>query len=318
MRVSTHLRENRAMVSKMVITELARAHPQFSAETGLLTRTLIGALSQTIEAADPDVVVQWAIMARAAQPTALISAAVSVACATVANAGSVGVAVEPAVLVLLELTKARVAEVLHAPEDRSQSVERGVIDSMLGMLRMRDEATCEHSQATGVWSRRLALALGLSYATTEFVERAGVLHDIGKIGTPDAILFKQGSLTSEEWVLMRQHAAFGADILSEIPTLARYAPVVRAHHERIDGTGYPYGLRGNEIVFEARVVAVADAFHAMISDRPYRPAMSTGQAMSVLRAGRNTHWDAAIVDAMVVIVANARTQAAGIDTSTLR
>ncbi len=98
---------------------------------------------------------------------------------------------------------------------------------------------------------------------------------------------------------MRQHAAFGGEILAQIPSLAQYAPIVRAHHERVDGSGYPDGFAGDLIPFEARVVAVADAFHAMVSDRPYRRAFSYGAAITLLGQGRGTQWDAEVVDAMV-------------------
>ncbi len=177
-----------------------------------------------------------------------------------------------------------------------------MIDTVLTMLKARDEATCAHSHATGAWCRRLAQAMGLSAGTTDIVVKAGVLHDIGKIGTPDAILFKAGPLDAGEWAIMQKHAEFGADILAELPALAAYAPIVRAHHERWDGKGYPNRLAGEEIPFEARVVAVADAFHAMISNRPYRPAIAQREAMEILRAGRGTQWDPEVVDAMLTVL----------------
>jgi putative nucleotidyltransferase with HDIG domain len=137
---------------------------------------------------------------------------------------------------------------------------------------------------------------------TDTVVKAAILHDIGKIGTPDEILFKAGPLDEREWVTMREHADFGAEILTELPALAQYAGIVRAHHERWDGTGYPNGLRGEEIPFEARVVAVADAFHAMISRRPYRDAISQRDAMEILRAGAGTQWDPVVTAAMLDVL----------------
>jgi putative nucleotidyltransferase with HDIG domain len=310
LRLASYLRDNRVVVAKFIIEKLTAANT-VDGHIDLFARTLVGALARAIEEADPDVVIHWALTARSAQPPALITAAVSLACSVVAEFDLDGVHIEPSVLVFLELTKTRTAEVVGSPDRRHD--DRPVIDAMLAMLRARDEATCEHSRATGIWCRRLCEALGLDQATTELVVTGGVLHDIGKISTPDAILLKNGPLTGTEWDVMRMHSAYGADILFEIPSLARYAAIVRAHHERIDGTGYPYGLKGDEIPFEARVVAVADAFHAMISDRPYRPAMTAGAAMGVLREGRNTYWNAAIVDAMVAVVASARAEAANID-----
>ena len=188
--------------------------------------------------------------------------------------------------------------------------DRATIEAVLAMLRARDEATCVHSRATGMWCRRLAETLGLSGSLTDRIVLAGVLHDVGKIATPDEILLKAGPLDAAEWAIMRQHAVFGAEILADIPSLAQYAPIVRSHHERVDGTGYPDGLAGEAILFEARVIAVADAFHAMISDRPYRATRSFGTAVAVLREGSGTQWDPEVVAAMVSTAAAARNRSA--------
>lgn len=172
-------------------------------------------------------------------------------------------------------------------------------DALLAMLAERDAATCCHSKATAVWARRLATAMGLPQDTVEFVELCGLLHDIGKVGTPDAVLNKPGPLTPQEWEVMREHSAAGARILMQIPSLQRCALSARAHHERWDGQGYPDRLAGKEIPFEARIVAVADSFHAMITDRPYRAAIAPRQAMKILEEGRGTQWEPAAVDAML-------------------
>jgi putative nucleotidyltransferase with HDIG domain len=218
-------------------------------------------------------------------------------------------------LVFLEILKAELLEALpltgssEARSGERQGATNGMIDGILAMLKARDEATCAHSQATGAWCRRLAEALGLAPSVTDTVVKAAVLHDIGKIGTPDAILFKAGPLDDIEWETMREHADFGADILAELPALAPYAAIVRAHHERWDGKGYPKGLRGEQIPFEARVVAVADAFHAMISDRPYRPALGQREAMEILREGGGTQWDPTVTAAMIAMLDAPRTAA---------
>jgi putative nucleotidyltransferase with HDIG domain len=190
------------------------------------------------------------------------------------------------------------------------------IETMLILLRARDEATCTHSRVTGVWCRRLTDAMKIAPAVAEKAVIGGILHDIGKIATPDAVLFKPGPLDETEWEIMREHAVHGADVLTEIPALAMYAPIVRAHHERIDGLGYPFGLRGDEIPLEARIVAVADAFHAMTSHRPYRDALTVGAAVDVLRAGRGKQWDAAIVDVMISIAIELRAAASDADLDT--
>ena len=184
-----------------------------------------------------------------------------------------------------------------------------VVEGVLTILSTRDETAFADARATGAWCRRLCEAMNLSLAQTDFIVKAAILHDIGKIGTPDAILFKPGPLTDAEWTTMKRHSDFGAEILAELPALAQYAPIVRAHHERWDGTGYPQGLKGEQIPLEARIVAVAGAFHAMISDRPQRPAIAQRDAMTILRDGRSTQWDATIVEAMLTLLNAPRTAA---------
>jgi len=171
--------------------------------------------------------------------------------------------------------------------------------ALLAMLAERDYGTCCHSKATAEWARRLATAMELDVEAIEFIALCALLHDIGKISTPDAILLKPSALANDEWDVMRDHAAAGARILNQIPSLERCAIVVRSHHERFDGTGYPDGLHGASIPFEARVVAVADAFHAMISERPYRQPISPRQALQILQDGRGSQWDPDVVDVML-------------------
>jgi len=173
------------------------------------------------------------------------------------------------------------------------------ITALLAMLAERDYGTCCHSKATAEWARRLATAMECDAEATDFIELCALMHDIGKISTPDAVLLKPGSLSADEWDLMRDHSAAGARILNQIPSLQCCAIIVRAHHERFDGSGYPDGLYGERIPFEARVVAVADAFHAMISERPYRQPISPRQALQILQDGRGTQWDPDVVDAML-------------------
>jgi putative nucleotidyltransferase with HDIG domain len=272
----------------------------------LIVRSLVAALGQAIGAADPVPVVSWARMAHTAYPLPVIQDLVWLTSEVAAETAEPLELDFSALLVFLEIVKTNVTEAFPlASSPRADDPARsanGVIESVLTMLKARDEATCAHSHATGAWCRRLAEALGLSPATTDLVVKAGVLHDVGKVGTPDAILFKPGPLDAAEWVVMQKHAEFGADILAELPALAQYAPIVRAHHERIDGQGYPSGLAGEEIPFEARVVAVADAFHAMISKRPYRAALAQREAMEILRDGRGTQWDPEVVDAMITVL----------------
>ena len=309
--LARRLIETRVDVADVVLERLGpRSSGQASA---LIVRSLISALGQSLETAGPEPVVSWARMAHAAYALPIIHDLVFTSCEVAASEGERLDLDFSAVLVFLEIVKTNVAEAFPlAPGKRFQNPERatnGVIEGVLAMLKARDEATCAHSQATGAWCRRLSEAMGLPATTTDVIVKAGVLHDIGKIATPDAILFKEGPLTDGEWDVMQKHAEFGADILAELPALASFAPIVRAHHERWDGKGYPYGLKGEQIPFEARVVAVADAFHAMISNRPYRPAIAQREAMEILREGRGTQWDAEVVDAMIAMLDAPRTAA---------
>jgi putative nucleotidyltransferase with HDIG domain len=307
--LARHLVESRSAVAETVLEQLgpsSSGHP-----SALIVRSLVSALGQSVDASSPDAVVSWARMAHSGCGVSAIHALVSASCEVAAKIGEPMDLDFSQLLVFLEIVKANVAEAFPlAPGPRFEDPQRaatGVIEGVLAMLKARDEATCAHSHATGAWCRRLSEAMGLSATTTDIIVKAGVLHDIGKIATPDAILFKPGPLTDDEWIEMQKHASFGADILSELPALAPFAPIVRAHHERWDGKGYPYGLKGEQIPFEARVVAVADAFHAMISNRPYRPAIAQREAMEILREGRGTQWDAEVVDAMIAMLDAPRT-----------
>jgi putative nucleotidyltransferase with HDIG domain len=309
--LARQLIESRAQLAPAVLERLT---PGTSREISpLIVRALVSAFGQAVETASPEPVIAWARMADGAYSVAAVHELVAVTAEVAAEAAEPLDLDFSSMLVFLEIVKGNVREAFPAAEDaqpeESHRAAGSVIDGVLAMLQARDEATCAHSHATGAWCRRLAETMGLSAEMTDVVVKAGILHDIGKIATPDAILFKPGPLDDAEWTVMRQHAEFGARILSELPALARYAPIVRAHHERWDGRGYPLGLKGEEIPFEARIVAVADAFHAMISHRPYRPALAQREALEILRDGRGTQWDAKVVDAMIAMLQAPRTVA---------
>lgn len=176
------------------------------------------------------------------------------------------------------------------------------VSSLLSALAARDVGSGEHSRAVGFWSGRIAKTIGLSERQQGVAVLAGTLHEVGKIATPTELLLKPGPLTSEEWEVMRSHSPIGAKMLERIPSLRQLAPIVRAHHERVDGEGYPDGLRGSAIPLLARVVAVCDSFHAMVSSRPYRQPRAVASALGELRRGAGTQWDVRVVDAMVSIV----------------
>lgn len=165
-------------------------------------------------------------------------------------------------------------------------------------LDMRDPSTARHARTVGRFASETAAALGLPDERVERIQAAGVLHDLGKLGIADAILHKPGPLTDEEWREMRRHPEVGARIL-EHAGLRDIARWVGQHHERIDGQGYPLGLAGEEISLEARILAVADAYEAMISDRPYRTGMSVEDARGELLRCRGTQFDQRVVEAFL-------------------
>ncbi|GAC1544153.1 MAG: hypothetical protein NVS2B17_24840 [Candidatus Velthaea sp.] len=177
-----------------------------------------------------------------------------------------------------------------------------VLDSLLTQLDQSDVLTAEHSRAVASWCSRLAKRLGLEKAEIVHLTRAGLIHDIGKVMTPTAILTAPRRLDEEEFVIMRRHAEAGAEIVHGVPLIAHFVPPVRNHHERFDGGGYPDRLKWEAIPRAARIVAVADAFNAMIGRRPYRPPMAPSLALEQLVLGRSTQFDPDVVDAMIDVV----------------
>ncbi len=169
-------------------------------------------------------------------------------------------------------------------------------DVLLRALAERDPGLGSHAE-TVTMAAATAEALGLSPDEVENVRHASELHDVGKVAIPDAILGKPGPLTDEEWTFVRRHTVIGERIILAAPALARVARLVRASHERWDGAGYPDGLSGEGIPLGARIVAVADAFAAMLAGRPYRAARTPEQALDELRLAAGTQFDPAVVEA---------------------
>ena len=168
-------------------------------------------------------------------------------------------------------------------------------------LDLRDVATARHSETVGRYAERIADELGLAPDQIERVRVAGVLHDIGKLGISDAVLLKPGGLELSEWEEIRRHPEMGARIL-EHANLRDVASWVLAHHERIDGGGYPHGLAGDSIPLEGRILAVADAYEAMTADRPYRRALAEAEARAELVRGAGTQFDADVVAAFLRVL----------------
>jgi putative two-component system response regulator len=177
-----------------------------------------------------------------------------------------------------------------------------IIRSLAMTIEARDSATGGHCQRLAQYATVLGSALDLADDELQVLRDGGFLHDIGKVAIPDLILLKPGPLTPAERERMKRHTLIGDALCGRFRSLGRVRAIVRHHHERLDGSGYPDGLKGEEIPLGARVVAVCDAFDAMISDRPYKAAMSVEDALTELRSCAGTQFDPAVVDAFALVV----------------
>ena len=186
---------------------------------------------------------------------------------------------------------------LLVEEQRDQFVQ--TVTALARAVEIRDNYTAGHTQRVTDYSMLLAEELNLSTAERHQLQVGTPLHDIGKIGIEDAILRKPGKLTADEFERMKLHTVKGVAILQSIPAMGPMIPIVRSHHEHWDGTGYPDGLAGERIAQSARIVAVADAFDAMTSDRPYRPSMNVDKAYTELASKAGSHFDPACVAAFI-------------------
>ena len=170
-------------------------------------------------------------------------------------------------------------------------------------LELRDKETEGHARRVTERTVQLAQLVGVPAAEMEHVRRGTLLHDIGKMGIPDAILLKPDKLTEAEWVIMRRHPVFAYEMLSSIAYLRPALDIPHYHHEKWDGTGYPDGLKGEQIPLYARIFAVVDVYDALTNDRPYRPAWTTGQAVEYIRAESGKHFDPAMVETFLNMLA---------------
>jgi putative nucleotidyltransferase with HDIG domain len=183
-------------------------------------------------------------------------------------------------------------------EERAQRLYRETLASLSNALEAKDSVTSQHTDEVVRLAVGAAAELELELEAVRSVELGAALHDIGKVRVPESILNKPGPLTDEEWAVMKTHPEIGEHILRPIQSLQAILPIVRHHHERWDGTGYPDGLSGRAIPLGARIVAVCDAYQAMTEDRPYRAALSTAEARDELEVGAGTQFDADCVKAL--------------------
>ena len=197
------------------------------------------------------------------------------------------------------------AEGLEGANRRLERANLSFASALVATLDARDRYTAGHSAAVAIYSRDIAAKLGLSTAEQQNVHLAGLVHDIGKIGLPPGLLEKAGPLTLEERRVMQTHSEIGERILSRVDDYEDIAVVVRHHHERIDGNGYPDGRQAEAIPLLSRIIAVADAYNAMTSDRPYREAMPSQVARMRLAQAVGTQFDVTVVAAFEAVLATA-------------
>jgi HD-GYP domain-containing protein (c-di-GMP phosphodiesterase class II) len=200
----------------------------------------------------------------------------------------------------LERYAADLREVFKQERARAQELRRSYIATVRALsnaVEARDAYTGKHAERVAAYGMELARCCGLAVEDSPQIEFGYLLHDVGKVAVPDAILFKSSSLTEEEYSLVRRHPVIGSEILRDIDFLGEGKLVVRHHHERWDGRGYPDGLEGDTIPLAARVFAVADALDALTTDRPYRPASSFADARREVLRGAGSQFDPVVVAA---------------------
>lgn len=222
-------------------------------------------------------------------------------------------------------TQREVTESFRKDEELRQSEERlramnqaltesqnEIIERLAATAEYRDDDTGQHTRRVGLMAWKIALELGLPEEEADLVRRAAYLHDLGKVGIPDAILLKNGKLTNEEFEIIKRHTVVGAEILrhGKTPLLQMSELVARTHHEKWDGRGYPDGLSGEDIPLAGRIVAVADVFDALTTERPYKSAWTVSDAVTEITEQSGRHFDPTVVQAFLSVVHNSVLQAA--------
>jgi ribonuclease P protein subunit RPR2 len=212
----------------------------------------------------------------------------------------------PAIHAQLVVFARELGGLYQAERNRTQELEQALdsvremyvatMTSLAQVVEAKDSTTRGHLDRTQRYGLALAERVDPGLVERPEVAYGFFLHDIGKVGIPESVLCKPGPLTDDEWDIMRTHPSIGAQIVEPIRFLEGAVEIVRTHHERWDGRGYPIGLRGEQIPLAARVFAIADSFDAMTSDRPYRAAMSFGEAFEEIRLGSGTQFDPDIVE----------------------
>jgi putative nucleotidyltransferase with HDIG domain len=221
-------------------------------------------------------------------------------------ANQTAIAIENTRLLEAEHTARKHAEILHLQTiQQAQDLTLAYDTTIEGWSRaldLRDKETEEHTLRVTNLTLQLAQAFDISHVELKHIRHGALLHDIGKMGIPDNILRKAGELSDDEWAMMRQHPQFAYEMLSPIAYLLPALDIPYCHHEKWDGTGYPRGLKGEEIPLAARLFAVVDVFDALTSDRPYRPAWAKNKAIEYIRQKADSHFDPSVVDVFLRLI----------------
>jgi putative two-component system response regulator len=186
-------------------------------------------------------------------------------------------------------------------EEFDALVKTKSVEVLVAAVEAKERLTGVHSRRVARIAGEIGRYIGLGREEVRQIELGALVHDVGKIGMPDSLLAKNGPLSAEEWAVMRTHPEIGEEIVRRVPELSSVALMVRHHHERVDGTGYPDRLAGDAIPLHARIISIADAWECMTSDRPYRARLKRDEAMSRLVEGCGSQFDTAIVQAFIVM-----------------
>ena len=213
----------------------------------------------------------------------------------------------PALLPVLAIPLGLVQRALR-DSVRLRADTHGALASLIEVIELRDPYTAGHSHRVAATARALAIRLGLTAEEADIIESAGRVHDLGKVAVDPAVLNKQGKLDDLDWAQMRLHPVHGALVIARFTAYGDGHRMVRHHHEAWDGSGYPDGLAGEAIPLGARILAVADTFDALTSDRPYRPGMGRDRALMILNQGAGSQWDPEVVIALMTHLGDRTTE----------
>ncbi len=240
---------------------------------------------------------------RALLPSLAITVALTVSIAAVFAAIGLAAGVFLVLVIVAFTYMSRLVGIARQRTGQYAALSWGVLSSLVRSLDRRDRRTARHSAAVAAFARDIALECGMSKRDAELAHTAGLLHDIGRFALPDRVMERHGTLTQDDWEAIHQHPELGADLLRDLGVYGPVAQIVHAHHERIDGRGYPEGLKGEEIPKIARIVAVAEVYDTLTAEDTYRDRMTSFQAITELRRVAGRQLDERFVEALAGLLA---------------